>query len=471
MSEINMINYNYSDVENWKAGYFDARSGVYKTDLKYYICVNELIPVTPDTYKVKISNSKYSINIASFDKNKKFINNVVLIGCMKDLKTTLKSNTRYVGISITDMKTSSTPESLLKAIQNGLKFTFTKSTPDPVPVYTYEKVDYGSLNPNTATLEEKKEFVIKLFDKIVTTGNDHRYNISALKLNNTDHIVPWFDEYKAASLDNRIKLSCMENPFMMVDDAKAVNYLYIMSPGENAVAYYNKVKSIIAELSKVIKDMPTDLDKILYVHEYLVANTTYDSNTPGCGNGGCLLARHKGMCAAFADAMTIILLSNGVNSDYYGSTPMNHGWNRIPYEGENYHIDNCWDNTRSKTDHMTHRYFMRSDDEMRTIKPTHYNFYPHYAYPSVQYDTSGVNKATSNRFSKLYIHDVKGRMWYNNGLWYYYDEITNSIKENDVFGTKERVVLKSDKFTIKLISVEDGLLNFELDGNKFSIKI
>ena len=68
-----------------------------------------------------------------------------------------------------------------------------------------------------------------------------------------------------------------------------------------------------------------------------------------------------------------------------------------------------------------HRFLLRNDDEFSTISSgeVHRNWY--------SYQIDNVS-CSSQRFTNWYVHDVAGTMHYYNGMWYYRDVKTNSIK-------------------------------------------
>lgn len=100
------------------------------------------------------------------------------------------------------------------------------------------------------------------------------------------------------------------------------------------------------------KDLDTDFDKILFVHDYLINHTTYDDSEEEYlyrNSAYACLVMGKCVCSGYAGAFDIIMKRLGINCLYIYGTADNgndydtHAWNLVESEGEWYMIDVTWD--------------------------------------------------------------------------------------------------------------------------------
>ncbi|MCQ2490573.1 MAG: hypothetical protein MJ079_03175 [Ruminococcus sp.] len=108
------------------------------------------------------------------------------------------------------------------------------------------------------------------------------------------------------------------------------------------------------KVNEIVANTPSgsDYDKILYVHDYIVDNTTYDyagaaSDKPGLYHTtyGCLVDG-SAVCEGYAESFTLIMNKLGIESGI--CTGSNHAWNYVKLNGKYYWIDTTWD------DHAKH---------------------------------------------------------------------------------------------------------------------
>ncbi len=110
--------------------------------------------------------------------------------------------------------------------------------------------------------------------------------------------------------------------------------------------FEDAASSVLEEASK----LKTDLDKILFVHNYIVMNTKYNQEVIDGGDGeyrvytayGVLVDRDA-VCQGYAFAFNYLVRRLGIMSDYVVSDEINHGWNIVKVGNYWYHLDATWD--------------------------------------------------------------------------------------------------------------------------------
>ncbi len=144
---------------------------------------------------------------------------------------------------------------------------------------------------------------------------------------------------------------------------------YTMPAEEYAAAqdFYNK------ELDAIVAQVPagaTDVEKVLFIHDYLAANYKYDYSFQNY-DAYSFLRDGKGVCQAYMLVFSALMDRLGIPVSYVESDILNHAWNVVKLDGKWYHVDATWDdpiigtaNTGS-TDVLGaagHVYFLLSDE-------------------------------------------------------------------------------------------------------------
>ena len=96
-------------------------------------------------------------------------------------------------------------------------------------------------------------------------------------------------------------------------------------------------------LSQIGSDW-TDLQKAVFLHDFIVSNCTYDhSDNPGRYGMDAAILDHTAVCQGYATAYEYLMNRAGVVCEYVSSRQLNHGWNRVQIDGEYYYVDCTWD--------------------------------------------------------------------------------------------------------------------------------
>lgn len=174
----------------------------------------------------------------------------------------------------------------------------------------------------------------------------------------------------------------------------------------NDSAIDGMMKEVQRERDKILdlidKDM-TELEKVMLVHNYIVANHEYDYSYTIYDIHGFFTSR-KGTCSAYSKAMTYILRAAGVECSYARSNEMNHVWNLVKIDGMWYHVDATWDDPNDRVGYCSYTYFLKSDDYFEK-HCDHYSWESDYMAKSAWYD-------------EYYFKSYNSPMQYYEGEWY-----------------------------------------------------
>lgn len=187
--------------------------------------------------------------------------------------------------------------------------------------------------------------------------------------------------------------------------ARKVMFRYTITEDEYAAAMAEVDQWSDGIMSLTDPDF-TDLEYLLFFHDYLCANYEYDLTYTVYRLYDFIKLR-KGVCEAYTLAMTVLLEKAGIESSFATSTAMNHAWNIVKIDGEWYHVDTTWDDPVGISPGMAyHTYFLKSDSAIQSLAKPHHSWESIYTCTSATYD-NGVLDNPDSPYT------------YTDGSWYY----------------------------------------------------
>ena len=141
----------------------------------------------------------------------------------------------------------------------------------------------------------------------------------------------------------------------------------------------NKVKEIENELFK--DNNLSDVEKIRFIHDYIINKTTYDSNRSDKGiinyksdiAYGPLFEGYA-ICGGYSDLMEIFLERLKIKN--YKVSTDTHVWNAVYINGNWLHIDLTWDDpiTSDGSNIIDHKFLLIDTKKLLEIETTQHNF-------------------------------------------------------------------------------------------------
>lgn len=193
-------------------------------------------------------------------------------------------------------------------------------------------------------------------------------------------------------------------------------------------AYDTALKTYNDEIEHIISGIApemTDLEKALYVHDYIVTHFQYDTSYNNY-DAYSFFMTGIGVCQAYTQAFNGIMHRLGIECTSAIDTPDQHTWNIITINGRNYHIDATHDDPVGQSEGAAdHSLFLLSDE---TVK----NHQLHSEWYSVMYNTS----CTDNKYESGYAwNEADSSFEYVDGKWYYINYLRSS--NSSLYRTKD----------------------------------
>ena len=170
----------------------------------------------------------------------------------------------------------------------------------------------------------------------------------------------------------------------------------------------------------------TDLERVFYVHEWLVQNIAYDrehlsDNVQDDHNLRGALLEGTAVCDGYAKTYALTLRKLGITGVLVTSKDIGHAWNMVELDGNWYQVDCTWDDPVDGSDQLgycMHKHLLCTTEEMNTNHNDDGD-------DSVAFDLENlgtqniVNLATDDTYENTWWKDKKSAIFPCGGDWYY----------------------------------------------------
>ena len=431
-----------NNFSNWRSGHYDYDTGIYNSKMTKRICLNKYATFSRGSYKISISKPEYHILIREMNSSMKFVKSFNLADGQI---YTPSSTAKYLGISLYKTGEETTSYASMKQLfANGIQL----------------KIKDNTINSSVTSTDK----VYEILGKMITSGSMSKVDVSSYQIEYTiffNEVIPKFSKNYVIEIASGKRLYANSSI-----QGKYIQSVWIENMDSNYVTRLGKVRRSIKEYLDLVDNRMSSIEKVLLAHEYIINHTEYKNDNAYCHYPAGPLGEGYGVCDGYALAMALLLNQVGIETNEVRSSSMNHVWLYVKLDGMWYHIDPTWDDTqKGNKEQYIHRFLIRNDQEFRTI----YGTRPHYEWTVYNdYGSSSVT-STSTKYVNWFVHDVAGTMYYYNGMWYYWDMSTNSIKCSTISGSGTKVIVDgSGKDQIKLNGIKNGQMTYSIGNAQYT---
>ena len=136
---------------------------------------------------------------------------------------------------------------------------------------------------------------------------------------------------------------------------------------------YNELMNKAKDIAAQAQAYPTDYEKILFVHDYIIDHAQYDFQGMASDDYGLwqtaygVLVQGNAVCEGYADGFQLVMQQLGIPCGVCsGNTEEGpHAWNWVSLNGTYYWIDVTWDDPSSEysdEECLSHKYFLFDDE-------------------------------------------------------------------------------------------------------------
>lgn len=205
------------------------------------------------------------------------------------------------------------------------------------------------------------------------------------------------------------------------DQLLYADIVYRMSEDEYRAAAYRVDRQVQSMLQGVQGNTAlSDVEKALILHDRLALFCEYDmatvENNLTEGNVFHMvgaLVDGLAVCEGYAKAYSYLLDQVGIRNYYCSSDLLNHGWNILLIDGEEYHVDVTWDDAKSDLmGYVGHENFLCSTEAFVATG--------HHADGAIDYDLQ--LKLDSKRFDEAWWKESKSAVSVVDGTFYFINQ-------------------------------------------------
>lgn len=290
--------------------------------------------------------------------------------------------------------------------------------PKNLSLYLREGISSGSI-----TLDSTDELALKICDRIYETmlnfGTKVDIRDLGLAYNDTNrYIIRFCFYYLVENYPNLFWLNDISPAFQYsgyrVNDVlmlSSLNILYEYTTDEGefvqdidveqAKVHVKEYNELIDEIINQVPQEFTDLQKALWVYDYLALNFQYDTSY-AIHDSYTFLKKKKGVCDSYSKTFLQLMEKLGIpcaralfikDESIDPANTESHSWNIIKLDGEYYHIDATWgDPVPNRVGLVNHSYFLLSSDKLNATD-TKLN---HSRYQTSENYNLGITNASCN---------------------------------------------------------------------------
>ncbi len=317
-------------------------------------------------------------------------------------------------------------------------------------------------NPSEAASSSREAFKQELRQMI--------YNVDTSVHDVSRYGVPYteiskiYSEIKADPADKWMVAAYYSNlSISYTYSKKTTKTIQLNNVDGDVLGRYERLSKNVAEIKSGIEPSMKDIDKLIYLHDALVELVSYKFVAYQSYGAGGILGDKLGVCAGYTKALNLLLKDQGIECDYLSSKTIDHGWTSVLLDGQWYHVDSTWDDTKTPvTGKVSHKYLLRNDEEFLSKELNHVEW--------IVANKNTDNPSTSTKYKNWYVHDIVGKMAFEDGYWYYVDSKTNNIMRNNAEGTDAKVMLNgASKGAITLLDATGDGITYKESGKTYTI--
>ena len=177
------------------------------------------------------------------------------------------------------------------------------------------------------------------------------------------------------------------------------------------------LEQVVGEIVAQVDASWTELQKALFLHDYLATHAQYDTTYTGY-DAYTILVKGTGVCEAYTRAYRLLLNRVGIASGIVRSQNLDHVWNLVRIAGSWYHIDVTWDDPlQDRIGQVSHKHFCTSDAKRVELVKDEKKDQANWTF-KLDWEYS-LTVTTSASFDSSYWASVDSAFVPLDGTWYY----------------------------------------------------
>lgn len=217
--------------------------------------------------------------------------------------------------------------------------------------------------PEEARLSEESTLYQEIYTGLKNKQGSIRLSLSGNTAGYEKQLATCF----AKVVNDHPELFYVRNGYSYTNGSPVYMYPNYKTISDTEISAFNNALAIVVGQARAFA---SDLEKMLFVHDYLIINCAYNWDVATVGNTSNenvfnaygVLVEGDAVCQGYALAYKLIMNELGLTCTTVSSDSMNHMWNMVQLNGQWYHMDVTWDDpVPDKQGYAGHNYFLLSD--------------------------------------------------------------------------------------------------------------
>lgn len=261
---------------------------------------------------------------------------------------------------------------------------------------------HAGVSAQETDIEEAKELIVEAMENFEAECDLSQYAIPATEIKGVFEDI-LFNNPQLFYVDNYFR-------YTYIQEGNLVKVLRI-GYKDHAKSMCDQYDEKLTEIESGIDGSWSKLEILLYIHDYICLNTTYDETLDTAYD---MLVTGRASCQGYSKAFKQIANDMGIECTLVNSTAIDHQWNYVVLNGKYYYVDVTWDDpVPDVLGRVMHTHFLKSYQAL--LRDGVHNGAAADLYAK---DGSDVRMAASATYDNYFWKDVNTAFYPIDGKWY-----------------------------------------------------
>ncbi|MCC8168750.1 MAG: ABC transporter substrate-binding protein [Clostridiales bacterium] len=285
-----------------------------------------------------------------------------------------------------------------------------------IDVYDYEALDEiieSSSTLNSSSAAERREWLEETMIEALLSFEE-TVDVSGYGITQEDMAVAAVNvingDYRFCYVSSEFSYS-----YSRATGIVAKIYFTYTATGDEAISMLAELEAAIEEVADGADSSWSDMEKALYINDYLARTCEYDTSLTDHTAYGALV-EHCTVCEGYAKAFYAVGERLGLNCGVVVSTNLSHEWSYVQIGDSYYYIDVTWDDpTTDMLGQANHDYFLKSYSYFHSTSGGHTTSDWIYSGDDSDLDSSYF---ADTSYDDYFWDDITRGFDYIDGYWY-----------------------------------------------------
>jgi len=314
---------------------------------------------------------------------------------------------------------------------------------NPQPIFEGGDAEENVLGVTTEDFESAFKDINKALENWNRADGEIKVDLSGYMIpapKSKEEVNPTFDAFIQGVINRNPQYFYIDNnfkySFKIEGETSYLEILTISIKDDYAPEKVDEFNKKVQDILSGVDETWTDVQKVLYIHDYLVTHAKYEESTDGEHTKfNAYNAIVEGECVCQGYSLAFEYLVNQIDKDFgcdvITSNGINHAWNVITIDGEKYYVDCTWDDPVNMCMYnCSHKNFLRSRAEFEKLGGPEGKHGDHHDWVD-SYGRAAYDFETDDKYDNYFWKDASYLIPMKGTRGYYYTSIWN-VPNNEI---------------------------------------